>query len=213
MKNRKILCAVLAFALAASVLTACGPKKGGESSAVPASSFATESIPAASSDAPSEPPASSSSTASVSPNEPTESQPGQVIDITTDNKEFDALFKKNPIDKKYIQESNSALSSVAMVKLSNKYAGIWEKEISSAYKKLCKLAKGGELTKIKDGQTAWENGKADALKKISDNAQAAGGSMAQVNEASAVMDFYRSRAAQLYRALYAYDQNFSYAYK
>lgn len=212
MKNRKILCAVLAFALAASIFTACGPKKGGENS-VPASSFGTESVPAASSDAPSEPPAPSSSTPPAPTNEPAQSQPGQVLDITTDNKAFDALFKKNPIDKKYIQESNNALSSVDMVKLSNKYAGIWEKEITSAYTRLCKLAKGGELTKIKDGQTAWENGKSEALKKISDTAQAAGGSMAQVNEASAVMDFYRSRAAQLYRALYSYDKNFSYAYQ
>ncbi|QEY35210.1 DUF1311 domain-containing protein [Caproiciproducens galactitolivorans] len=209
MKNRKILCAVLAFALAASVFAACGSKKGGESS-VPASSFAAESLPAVSSEVSSE--SASSDTVVVTSNEPAESQPGPVVEITTDNKEFDELFKKNPIDKKYIQELNDAISNVAMVNLSNKYTGIWEKEVSSAYKKLCKLAKGSELTKIKDEQTAWENGKSAALKKISDDAQAAGGSMAQVNAASATMDFYRSRAAQLYRALYSYDPNYSYAY-
>ncbi|WP_312695477.1 lysozyme inhibitor LprI family protein [Caproiciproducens sp.] len=213
MKNKRKLCLAAAFAVAVTAFAGCGMLKGGESS-VPASGFGESSQAASSqpaSSAQSEP--ASSGVHVVTPNEPAESQPGPVIDIETDSKEFNALFKENPIDKKYIAESNKAFSNVEMVQLSNKYAGIWEKEVTSAYNKVVKLASGDALSKIKAEQTAWTNGKTEALKKISDEAQAGGGTMAQVNTASGIMDYYRSRAAQVYRQLYSYDKNYSYAYK
>lgn len=212
MNHWKKLCIAAVLAVAVTAFAGCG-MKGGESS-VPASSLgassqAVESQPASS--AQSEP--QSSGTVSVGPSEPAESQPGPVIDIETDSPEFNALFKKNPIDKQYITESNKAFSNVEMVQLSNKYAGIWEKEVNSAYEKVTKLATGDARSKIKSDQTAWVNGKTAALKKINDEAQAAGGTMAQVNAASATMDYYRSRAAQVYRQLYSFDQNYTYAFK
>ncbi|MDF1494722.1 lysozyme inhibitor LprI family protein [Caproiciproducens sp. CPB-2] len=211
MNHWKKLCIPLAAAVTIAAFAGCGAVKGGESS-VPASglgeSSQAESRPASS--AQSEP---AGSVPVVTPNEPSESQPGPVIDIETDSPEFNALFKKNPIDKQYIAESNKAFSNVEMVNLSNKYAGIWEKEAASAYDKVTKLATGDALSKIKAEQAAWVNGKTEALKKISDEAQAAGGTMAQVNAASATMDYYRSRAAQIYRQLYSFDQNYTYAFK
>ena len=213
MKNKRKLCLAAAFAVAVTAFAGCGMLKGGESS-VPASSLGESSQAASSqpaSSAQSEP--ASSGVHVVTPNEPAESQPGPVIDIETDSKEFNALFKENPIDKKYIEESNKAFSNVEMVQLSNKYAGIWEKEVTSVYNKVVKLASGDALSKIKAEQTAWVNGKTEAIKKIGDEAQAGGGTMAQVNTASGIMDYYRSRAAQLYRQLYSYDKNYSYAYK
>ena len=66
---------------------------------------------------------------------------------------------------------------------------------------------------LKAEQKQWLSGKSAALKKISSAAQAAGGSMAQVNEAGGIMDFYRSRAAQIYKELYSYDKDYSYEYK
>nr|WP_319489604.1 lysozyme inhibitor LprI family protein [uncultured Caproiciproducens sp.] len=213
MKNRKKLCIVAVFAVAVTAFTGCGMFKSGNSS-VPASGLGESSQTASSQPASSGQSESESSAVQViTPNEPAQSQPGPVIDIETDNADFNALFKSNPIDKKYIAESNKAFSSVEMVQLSNKYADIWSKEVTSAYNKVVKLATGDALKKIKAEQTAWVNGKTEALKKISDEAQAGGGTMAQVNAASGMMDYYRSRAAQVYRQLYTYDKSYTYEAK
>lgn len=189
--------------------------RASNSSSVPAqsSSSAAESAPPSSSQ-----PASSeedpASGHAVTPNEPAQSQPGRVLDITTDNAEFNRKFAENPVDKAYIKESDKAVSTIDMVNVSEKYAGLWQKEIDHAWSELTKKIStdsSGKPAKLKAEQKSWEDGKTAGLKKISDEALAAGGSMAQVNEASAVMDFYRSRAAQLYRELYDYDKNYSYA--
>ena len=165
------------------------------------------------------PPASSSedpaSGHAVTPNEPAQSQPGRVLEITTDSGEFNEKFAGNPIDKAYIEESDKAVSTIEMVKVSEKYAGLWQKEIIHAWEKLeqqMDMDSSGKPAKLEAEQKNWEDGRAAALKKISEEALAAGGSMAQVNEAGAVMDFYRGRAAQLYRELYEYDKSFSYAF-
>ena len=220
MKNRNKLGIVLAFAVALSAFSGCSFSKApSAASSAPASSQVTESSQAVSSvdssSAQSE--AAVSSVASVSQgNQPTESQPGQVIAIETDDKAFDKLFKANPIDKAYIKESNNAFSNVDMVNVSNKYSGIWQKEITYAFDKLddhLQLESSKKPKQLQTEQEEWEIKKAAALKKITEEEQAKGGSMAQVNVASKVMDFYRSRAAQIYKELYVYDKKFSYAYK
>ncbi len=217
MKRAKILCIVMVFAVVVSALSGCSllKNKGGASSAPSSSEIGTSSQSVSSnvqSEVQSEAPSSGSSIAAGG-NEPAESQPGQVIVIETDDKEFDKQFKLNPIDKKYIQDSNNAFSNLEMIQLSDKYGDIWSKEVTSAYNKLIKLAKDDALSKVKAEQTAWVNGKTEALKKISDAAQAAGGTMAQVNASSSMMDYYRTRAAQVYKELYAYDKNYTYGYK
>ena len=102
-----------------------------------------------------------------------------------------------------------------MVKVSEKYASLWEKEIAHAYDRLEERAgkdSDGRFAKLKAEQKSWEDKRAGSLKKIAD-AAAAGGSMARVDEAGAVMDYYRDRAAQLYRALYDSDKDYSYAFQ
>lgn len=143
------------------------------------------------------------------------SQPGPVSTIKTENEEFNEKFKDNPIDKKYIKEMNNAVSNIDMVKVSDKYSEIWQKEISYAYGELEKYMKtdsSGKPAKYKAEQKKWEQGKENSLKKISSEAMSGGGSMAQVNEASAVMDFYRGRAASIYSELYTYNKNYTYKF-
>ena len=143
-------------------------------------------------------------------------QGGMVKTIRTDSQSFNEKFKKNPIDQDYVSEMKKALSNVDMAKVSDKYAGIWEKEISNAYGKL-KNALAADSTmkwkQIETGQKTWETGKDAALKKIGDDAAAAGGSLAQVEASSGAMDYYRSRAAELYRQLFDYDKNYAYQFK
>lgn len=217
MKKTLLVLALAVFAAAA--ISGC-KRNNDSSSAVPAGGIVTASSAAsglASQQAdPSSAPASSDDTHVVTPGEPASSQNGPVIDIQTDNKEFDAKFKQNPIDKSYISESAAAVSNVDMVNVSNKYAGVWQKEIDNAWSGLQKYMKADSSTRpaaLKAEQQKWEDGKAAALQKITDDAQAAGGSMAQVDASSKTMDFYRSRANQLYRELYSYNKNYAYAWK
>lgn len=181
------------------------------SSAVPAASFGSSAVSQESAGSSSEAESALSSAASSQAmSEPASSEPGPVITIQTDSEAFNAKFKDNPIDKAYIAASNKSVSTVDMVNVSNQYSQLWEAEVKHAYSELTKAA--GADSKFKDEQQKWESGKDAALKKIGKDAAAAGGSMAQVNEASQIMDYYRSRAAQLYRELYDYNKNFDYAY-
>lgn len=223
-KAWKIRYPILCAALIASVLSGCAlfaAKGGGESAAPagfngassPASPAGVLSVPAASSAAPA---SSSPASAGRDPNQPSDSQPGQVLPIETDDKGFNKKFAANPIDKKYIAESNQAVSSIDMIRVSDKYRDVWKAEADHAYAELEKhmlTDSGDKPDKYRAEQEKWRSGQKAALQKISDDAQAAGGSMAQVDLASQVMDYYRGRAAQLYRELYGYDKNYGYAYK
>jgi hypothetical protein len=215
--KRHFLLSILAgvLALALLVLPGCSHHQAKEAAATPASSSSMASSTASSQqEASSEENQDSSQTSALSG--PSESQPGPVLKITTDSAAFNQKFADNPLDKAYVKESNQAVSTVDMVNVSQKYAGLWQKEIDHAWKELLEKMKtdsSGQPAKLQAEQKKWEAGKSAALKKINSDALAAGGSMAEVNEASQVMDFYRNRAAQLYRELYQYESNYSYAYK
>ncbi len=142
------------------------------------------------------------------------SQGGIVKTIGTDSKSFDEKFKKNPIDASYSKAINQAISNLDMVKVSDKYAGLWEKEIIHAYAALKKdmASDPAKWKQVEAGQKSWESGKNAALKKIADDAAAVGGSQAQVQASSDGMEYYRARAVVLYRQLYDYDKNYTYAF-
>lgn len=142
------------------------------------------------------------------------SQGGIVKTIGTDSKSFDEKFKKNPIDASYAKAINQAISNLDMVKVSDKYAGLWEKEIIHAYAALKKdmASDSAKWKQAEDSQKSWESGKDAALKKIADDASAMGGSQARVQASSDGMEYYRARAAVLYRQLYDYDKNYTYAF-
>jgi hypothetical protein len=224
MTKGKILGVCLTAAMIAAVFTGCdklfpqGGKQVSSQSQSQADSQAVVSIPEQSvapqesSSTPSSP-AVSATGKNPGADEPNESQPGAVPDVKTDDKAFNQKFSANPIDKAYIQDSANAISNLDMVKVANQYAQVWADEVNSAYKKVIQLAKGDALNKIKAEQNDWTTGKAAALAKISKDAQAAGGTMVQVTEASAKMTYYRSRAVEIYKQLYTYDKNYTYAFQ
>jgi uncharacterized protein YecT (DUF1311 family) len=210
MKRTALFVAVAAVAVLFSGCSLFSHKT--DSSAVPAASFPSASSENHSQTGSSENPISSHI---VTPAASAQSQPGRVLSIETDSQKFNRKFAGNPIDKAYIRDSDKAVSTVDMVNVSQKYAKVWKKEISHAYGELTKKMiadSSGKPVKLKAEQQKWEKGKDAALKKISSDALSGGGSMAEVDEASKTMDFYRSRAAQLYRELYDYASNYSYAY-
>ena len=223
MSGKKIGYPLLCAVVTAAMLAGCGlfSGKNGNTSAVPAgfsqpsassSAAVSDSVPETSSEGPVP---SVPENSSQGPNEPSDSQPGQVLTIETDDKNFNEKFAANPIDEAYIAESNDAVSTLDMLKLSNQYSDIWKTEADHAYSELEKFMaadSGGKPQEYKAEQGKWLSDQKAALQKIANDAQAAGGSMAQVDAASQTMDYYRSRAAQLYRELYGYDEDYTYAY-
>lgn len=214
MKLNKMRVFLIVSALCASVLAGCQKPESKPVQAQPAQS-SSEAVSSTDSSQVSSAPAESETNVIPTGNEPSESQPGPVLEIQTDDKAFDAKFAANPIDKAYIQESNKAISNIDMVNVSNKYSEIWQKEITHAYEELKKCMATDSSMKpktLQKEQEDWEKGKAAAMKKINEEAQAAGGSMVEVNVASKTMDYYRDRAAQLYKEIYEYKKDFSFAY-
>lgn len=214
MKN-KIVGVLLVAALCVTALAGCtGDQKPVEtesSSSSSSSASQAESTPKTS--APESGAPSSAAPNSTKPaSEPPESSPGQVIPVETDNQGFDDKFKDNPIDKAYIQDNNKAISNKDMVEVSEKYAEIWRKETDAVYSTLLGKVSDDRKETLKKEQQAWSDGTESALESFHNDAQAVGGSMAQVDEASRVMDYYRSRAAALYKELYTLDPSYTYHY-
>ncbi len=192
------------------LLASCGDR---EASSAAASSAAQDT---ASSQAIS-PPEAVSGTESAAPdtgedlNNPDEGESGSVvIPIETDSPEFDAKFRENPLDAAYVEESAEAVSTLDMVAVCEKYAALWETEIEVGMEKLLSLATDDRELYEKE-QEDWETGLDAALKALGE--QAGGGSMAQVEAAGSRMDYFRTRANAVLRALYSYDPDFTYAYE
>lgn len=209
---------VLAVALAGCGLFSGGPKRSESSAPAPSSSEEPQAPSAAAGTeaGASVPDASPQGSSSGAESAVSGTQTGPVLPITTDNPEFDRKFQGNPLDRAYIAESGSAFSAVQMVDLSGRYAQLWKKEVSHAYAQLAEALKGSSASRLVQAQKEqkdWESGTPAALRKIAQKAQSAGGSMAQVEEAGDVMDYYRARAARLYLELYAVKPDFSYAFQ
>ena len=134
--------------------------------------------------------------------------------VSTDSEAFNIKFKSNPIDAKYAAEMDDAESTTDIVTVSDKYANVWSKEIDHAYAELKKALASdtGKWSGVESGQKAWEAGKDAEIQKINAQAQEGGGSMARITQASQIMEYYRSRAAELYRILYGVEPNFTYAF-
>ena len=210
---RQLAILLLAVLTAASCLlfAACG-ERGETASAVSAVSSAVSAVSSGEADptAPTEEDAGLTAGDGEDLNNPEEGEgSGLVIPIETDSPEFDAKFRENPLDAAYVEESSEAVSTLDMVKVCEKYAALWEKEIEVGMEKLLSLATDDREQYQKE-QEDWETGLDAALKELTE--QAGGGSMAQVEAAGSRMDYYRTRANAVLRALYSYDPDFTYAY-
>lgn len=183
--------------------------------------FPTESMPSSSVSEPigslpeSSAPESSSSEASTSvTSEELPTLGEELTTIVTSDKEFNKVFEKNPIDVAYKKEMGDATSSTEILEVAQKYTKIWQDEIAAGYKKLMdSKAPSDKKTSYKEKQANWEKDTPAALEKISVEAQALGGSMAQVEIAGKTMEHYRARAAAVYKNLYGFDKKFTYAFK
>lgn len=120
---------------------------------------------------------------------------------------FAQKWAKNPLDAAYDAASGSAETTQAMTELANRYAVQWESAVVDAYQKLRKAS--GDDAALKAEQEAWASGKEAALQQIRDS-QAGNGTAGSLAAAAATLDFYRSRARQLYQELFQYDPDFTF---
>ena len=208
MKN-KWIAILLAAAVGFAALVGCTGDNGtedppGSSSAPTSSASSEESAPAPAPQPDGEAPSTPESSTEPAP-EPPEDSP--------EDPGFDEKFADNPIDQAYIQDNNQAISNKDMVEVSQKYAEIWREEVAYAYETLLEKVSDDRKATLESEQQAWSDGTEAALEEFRADAQAVGGTMAQVDEASRVMDYYRSRAVELYEELYAIDPNYTYHFE
>ncbi|MDD3229026.1 MAG: hypothetical protein PHE09_07375 [Oscillospiraceae bacterium] len=137
-----------------------------------------------------------------------ESGTSSLLSSSAKNDAFQKKWEENPIDAAFQKDNQSAGSSRQMVKLYSDYANKWKNEIASAYDRLMTVS--GNDAALKNEQNSWVSGQAEALQKIK-NSVVSGGTGASVAIASKIMQFYRSRAQQIYSELYQYDPKFTFS--
>jgi uncharacterized protein YecT (DUF1311 family) len=214
--NRKLIPAALCAVLfAALVLPGCSGNAGASSAAQSETSSAVSS--AASAEPQSEAPESKNS---VREDDSSSAAEVSCVPQGQDRKAVCGLnaaflkkFKENTLDSAYEAEMKDAVSTLDMVKVATKYAGLWDAEVAHASELLQAALKDSPEKKdtAAADQKTWEDGKAAALQKIADDAAASGGSISKVDAATGAMDYSRNRAYELYRQLYDYNQNFAFA--
>lgn len=209
-KRKKGVSFALSSALALCVfLFGCGGPGNTGSSSIP-ENFSENSLPepesAVSSDASSSLPEESAETSSL----PQEGEGSASSAASGDNEAFEEKFEANPLDAAYREASMEAVSNKDMAELAETYAHYWESEVNSGYERL--MALSGNDKDIEAGQEQWRSGYTQAMEEIASNAAALGGSMASVEEATLRMEYYRSRAKEIYGMLYAYDPDFQYQF-
>ena len=135
---------------------------------------------------------------------------GAVSSSPSSDPAFNKKWSANPLDKAFKTASEEADTNKKILQLYSDYADKWQNEVASAYERLMTVS--GNDAALKNEQTEWVNGKADALQKLKESV-ASDGTGAALAVANKTMQFYRSRAQQLYFELYKYDPNFSFTDK
>lgn len=206
MKKMKAASLLVASMMIFSVFFGCNKEPDATSSVGSTPSVSAPESQVSSSEVP--PASSGASSTDATPSEGATT----LENIVTSNKEFNKLFAKNPIDKAYLTEMEKAASSTDMIAVNEKYTDIWKTEIDEGYKKLLAKAPADKKSSYQKTQEKWVKETPAELEKISTAAQNAG-SMAQLEVSGETMEYYRNRAARIYKNLYTHDAKFTYSYK
>ncbi len=119
----------------------------------------------------------------------------------TDNAAFNDLFHNNAVDAAYIEEQKTASSTRDMINITSAYAKKWKEIAELAYQSLGSSLDDANLQKLNDSQNNWSSGLKDVETSFHDEAQQ-GGTEALLAAESAIMNYYKGRAAQLLEQIY-----------
>ena len=124
----------------------------------------------------------------------------------TKNEEFNEIFKTNAIDAEYDKELKKAMSIRDMRNTTATYTQKWEAEVDVAYDALSrKLADNSEaLGQLSASQQEWKDSTAAAEESFGAEAQD-NGSEGLLAADTAMMNFYKGRAAVLLEQIYEID--------
>lgn len=130
----------------------------------------------------------------------------------TDDEEFNSLFMENEIDKQLKQELREVENETDMRAVTISYGEKWKNEAANAYEKLLTLLedKPTEKEKLIKSQEEWLNTIGDAEKSFRQEADESGiiGTQALLASDSAMMNYYKGRAAKLYQQIYVLSGSF-----
>lgn len=133
----------------------------------------------------------------------------------TDDETFNSLFQDNIIDKAYNEALKDTVSITDMRKVTIEYAEKWNQQALSAYEKLKTLLsdKPQELEKLEDSQNNWLNGLAETENEFyrqasTDTAEGDFGSQLLLSADTAMMNYYKGRAAVLYQQIFTLTETF-----
>ncbi len=127
----------------------------------------------------------------------------------TEDEEFNALFDKNSIDRNNQTEMQSADSVVDMRNVAVKYGQIWKAEADEAYQKLYSLleSRPEEQQKLVQSQEQWISTLEETEKAFREEA-ASEGTSGLLAADSAILNYYKGRAAILYQQIFVLTGSF-----
>ena len=127
----------------------------------------------------------------------------------TDDEAFNELFAGNDIDKAYNDELKMAESTLEMRSITQKYADQWKSEQQEAYLKLYDQLQElpEEQEKLVESQNSWNSQLDTELQKFLDEASGSGSNGVLAAD-SAILNYYKGRAAVLYHQIYLLTGSF-----
>lgn len=131
----------------------------------------------------------------------------------TDNEEFNALFAENDLNRQFESDSREVENESDMRALTIRYGELWKQEAQDAYEKLSVLLEEvpAEQEKLVQSQQTWEASLEETENGFLQEASEQGvqGTQAMLAADSAMMNYYKGRAAVLYEQIYQLTGSFS----
>lgn len=126
----------------------------------------------------------------------------------TKNDEFNSIFKNNILDTEYTENLRDAMTLKEMREVTIECAKQWEKEVGMVYDVLCDMLKDKpeELKKLEASQDEWKISVTIAESSFNEEA-ASSGTEAMLSADTAMMNYYKGRAAVLLEQIYELNGN------
>lgn len=130
----------------------------------------------------------------------------------TGDEKFNALFKENSIDKEFQKEIMETENESDMRAVTIKYGKRWKEEAGNAYDKLLELLESipEEKQKLIESQNEWESTLDETESSFKNEAgdENIMGTQALLASDSAMLNYYKGRAAVLYQQIYSITGSF-----
>ncbi len=119
----------------------------------------------------------------------------------TDNEFFNDMFKENALDKAFIEQSKLASSTSDMLNLTTEFTAKWRDMADTACEALGQDLDEENNKKLLESQERWTKGLTAQEEAFMSEAES-GGTEAVLAANTAIMNYYKGRAAKLFEQLY-----------